>query len=82
MRKQSINLDRAVELLADPKMTYAAVGRKLADEEGRAVTYQPHSIRIISGKEAVVFGFAQADGTDWFEADNQSARMRMYFIGI
>lgn len=45
MRKQSINLDRAVELLADPKMTYAAVGRKLADEEGRAVTYQPHSIR-------------------------------------
>lgn len=38
--------------------------------------------RIISGKEAVVFGFAQADGTDWFEADNQSARMRMYFIGI
>jgi len=34
--------------------------------------------RIADGKEEIVFGFACEDGSDWYEADMQSARKLMY----
>lgn len=34
--------------------------------------------RVADGKEDILFGFANADGSDWYEADSQLGRKRMY----
>lgn len=34
--------------------------------------------RVVDGKENIVFGFANIDGSDWYESDSQDARKKMY----
>ena len=75
MAKQAAVLFRRKVYVVGPnhKDAIDAAFAKFTEHQAHRIT-----LRIMDGKEDIVFGFAYIDGTDFKACDIQSARKRMY----